>query len=169
MPSNIKGNAVEEELPQQDQQPSQGETGTSNLNPNDTEDQQILMASTNDSVEERSTEPHNPQQPEANIWDEQHRRLPMQIQLEIEALMPRENSSEQKEDSLLWGDMMVMGKKHCRIVFNNVQGLVTANNGIENSEIGKEVMANKVTILGMSETNRNWRNKRFANDVKRRF
>jgi hypothetical protein len=169
MTSNISGSAVVEELPQQNQQQRQGGIEPSNSNSNETGVQQSSMANTNANDEGRTTETNSLHQSEANTGGTQHRRLPMQIQLEIEALMPRDNSNGQHEDSLLWGDMMVTGKKHCRIVFNNVQGLVTANNGIEISEIGKEVMANEVTILGMSETNRNWRNTRFANDVKRRF
>jgi hypothetical protein len=69
----------------------------------------------------------------------------------------------------LWGDRMVRGKEQCRVLFNNVQGLSTAYNRIEISEIGKEVMDNEVTILGMCETNRNWQDRRSTNEIKRRF
>jgi hypothetical protein len=95
--------------------------------------------------------------------------MPRRMQLEIEALMPRDSTKDQTNDGLLWGDMMMGGKDQCRIVFNNVQGLATVNSGIEISEIGKEVIENEVTILAMSETNRNWRSTRVANDIKRRF
>jgi hypothetical protein len=120
---------------------------------------------------------------------EKHKRMPLQVQLEIRALQPRINDDSEPtiietasqiarerpnamlsvDRESLWGDMMVAGKNQCRVLFNNVQGLTTANAGIEISEIGKEVMENEVTILGMCETNRNWRDKRSKNEIKRRF
>lgn len=94
--------------------------------------------------------------------------MSFQMQLEIE--MGKSNKgNEALQKGTLWGDAMTKRTKQCRVVFNNVQGISTAHDGIEISEIGKEVMENDVTILGMCETNRNWRDERAKNEVKRRF
>jgi hypothetical protein len=92
----------------------------------------------------------------------------MQLEIEVGRSRPSQTETD-KSCETLWGDRMINGKEQCRVVFNNVQGLSTAYEGIEISEIGKEVMQNEVTILGMCETNRNWRDGRSTNEIKRRF
>jgi hypothetical protein len=97
------------------------------------------------------------------------RRMSQQMQLEIEMGRSNDWSSDNAGKGDLWGDTMNARTKQCRVVFNNVQGISMAHEGIEISEIGKEVMENDVTILGMCETNRNWRDERAKYEVKRRF
>jgi predicted amino acid-binding ACT domain protein len=98
------------------------------------------------------------------------RRMSSQMQLEIEMgrSLPQQTVEEVKREAL-WGDRMITGKDQCRVVFNNVQGISAANDGIEISKIGKEVMDNEVTILGMCEANRNWQDTRAKSEVTRRF
>jgi hypothetical protein len=95
--------------------------------------------------------------------------MSFQMQLEIEKGKSNERPDEEANKGALWGDEMTARTEQCRVVFNNVQGISTACEGIEISEIGKEVMENDVTILGMCETNRNWRDERSASEIKRRF
>jgi hypothetical protein len=97
------------------------------------------------------------------------RRMSQQMQLEIEMGRSNDWSSDNAGKGDLWGDPMIARTRQCRVVFNNVQGISTAHDGIEISEIGKEVMENDVTILGMCETNRNRRDEQAKYEVKRRF
>jgi hypothetical protein len=95
--------------------------------------------------------------------------MSLQMQLEIGMGRSIDRMNAELEKGALWGDAMTTATNQCRVVFNNVQGISTAHDGIEISKIGKEVMESEVTILGMCETNRNWRDGRSRNEIKRRF
>jgi hypothetical protein len=65
------------------------------------------------------------------------------------------NSSNQ---DTTWGDYPISDKTHCRILFQNINGICRANKYSKAHIIGMSLDSLNVDIAGLAETNLDWNN-----------